>query len=124
MRRVLRELKPSSFEDIISVLALYRPGPMEFIPNFIQSKHGLKPVEYPHPDLEPLLRDTYGIIVYQEQIMHIASQMAGFSLGKRICCGGPYRRRSVKCWISSASISWKAVWAKAIRRKKRTGCTT
>ncbi|WII36193.1 DNA polymerase III subunit alpha [Paenibacillus thiaminolyticus] len=82
MRRVLRELKPSSFEDIISVLALYRPGPMEFIPNFIQSKHGLKPVEYPHPDLEPLLRDTYGIIVYQEQIMHIASQMAGFSLGE------------------------------------------
>ncbi|NKI24348.1 DNA polymerase III subunit alpha, partial [Paenibacillus dendritiformis] len=82
MRRVLRELKPSSFEDIISVLALYRPGPMEFIPNFIQSKHGLKPVEYPHPDLEPILRDTYGIIVYQEQIMHIASKMAGFSLGE------------------------------------------
>ncbi|GAC40901.1 DNA polymerase III subunit alpha [Paenibacillus popilliae] len=82
MRRVLRELKPSSFEDIVSVLALYRPGPMEFIPNYIQSKHGLKPVEYPHPDLEPILRDTYGIIVYQEQIMHIASKMAGFSLGE------------------------------------------
>ncbi|MBN3522918.1 DNA polymerase III subunit alpha [Paenibacillus apiarius] len=82
MRRVLRELKPSVFEDIVSVLALYRPGPMEFIPNYIQSKHGLKPVEYPHPDLEAILRDTYGIIVYQEQIMHIASKMAGFSLGE------------------------------------------
>lgn len=82
VRRVLREMKPSSFEDIVSVLALYRPGPMEFIPNFIQSKHGLKPVEYPHADLEPILKDTYGIIVYQEQIMQIASLMAGFSLGE------------------------------------------
>ncbi|MFD1957603.1 DNA polymerase III subunit alpha [Paenibacillus thailandensis] len=82
MRRVLRDLKPSNFEDIVSVLALYRPGPMEFIPKFIQSKHGLAPVEYPHPSLEPILSDTYGIIVYQEQIMQIASRMAGFSLGE------------------------------------------
>jgi DNA polymerase-3 subunit alpha len=82
MRRVLRELRPSSFEDIISVNALYRPGPMEFIPLFIQGKHGDIPVTYPHPSLEPILRDTYGIIVYQEQIMQIASAMAGFSLGE------------------------------------------
>ncbi|WP_028594232.1 DNA polymerase III subunit alpha [Paenibacillus assamensis] len=82
VRRVLRDLKPSVFEDIVSVLALYRPGPMEFIPNFILSKHGKQPVQYPHPDLEPILQDTYGIIVYQEQIMHIASKMAGFSLGE------------------------------------------
>ncbi|WP_010272076.1 DNA polymerase III subunit alpha [Paenibacillus senegalensis] len=82
MRRVLRELKPSEFEDIISVNALYRPGPMEFIPKYIQGKHGLIEVEYPHPSLVPILRDTYGIIVYQEQIMQIAAEMAGFSLGK------------------------------------------
>ncbi|GGF92333.1 DNA polymerase III subunit alpha [Paenibacillus aceti] len=82
MRRVLRDLKPSQFEDIISVLALYRPGPMEFIPNYISAKHGLSEVHYPHPDLEPILKDTYGIIVYQEQIMQIASRMAGFSLGE------------------------------------------
>ncbi|MDQ0110936.1 DNA polymerase III subunit alpha [Paenibacillus harenae] len=82
MRRVLRELKPSEFEDIVSVLALYRPGPMEFIPKYIQGKHGLARVEYPHPSLEPILADTYGIIVYQEQIMQIASLMAGFSLGE------------------------------------------
>jgi len=82
MRRVLRELKPSQFEDIISVLALYRPGPMEFIPKYIQGKHRQIEVEYPHPTLEPILRDTYGIIVYQEQIMQIASRMAGFSLGE------------------------------------------
>ncbi|HZG83589.1 DNA polymerase III subunit alpha [Paenibacillus sp.] len=82
MRRVLRELKPSRFEDIISVLALYRPGPMEFIPKYIAGKHGKVAVTYPHPSLEPILRDTYGIIVYQEQIMQIASTMAGFTLGE------------------------------------------
>ncbi|THF73312.1 DNA polymerase III subunit alpha [Cohnella fermenti] len=82
VRRVLKDLKPSAFEDIVSVLALYRPGPMEFIPQFIRTKHELATAEYPHPDLEPILRDTYGIIVYQEQIMQIASSMAGFSLGE------------------------------------------
>ncbi|PYI57069.1 DNA polymerase III subunit alpha [Paenibacillus flagellatus] len=82
MRRVLKELKPSKFEDIISVNALYRPGPMEFIPKYIQAKHGAVKVEYPHPSLEPILGDTYGIIVYQEQIMQIASKMAGFRLGE------------------------------------------
>lgn len=82
VRRVLRDLKPTDFEDIISVLALYRPGPMEFIPKYIQTKHGMMNAEYPHPSLVPILKDTYGIIVYQEQIMQIASQMAGFSLGQ------------------------------------------
>ncbi|MFC4776378.1 DNA polymerase III subunit alpha [Paenibacillus sp. GCM10023252] len=82
MRRVLRDLKPTEFEDIVSVLALYRPGPMEFISKYIGGKHGQLAVEYPHPALEPILSDTYGIIVYQEQIMQIASTMAGFSLGE------------------------------------------
>lgn len=82
MRRVLKDMKPSSFEDIVSVLALFRPGPMEFIPQFIRGKHGLIEVEYPHDNLKPILEDTYGIIVYQEQIMQIASVMAGFSLGQ------------------------------------------
>ncbi|WP_028548092.1 DNA polymerase III subunit alpha [Paenibacillus sp. UNC451MF] len=82
VRRVLKDLRPTEFEDIISVVALYRPGPMEFIPRYIQYKHGQHEVEYPHPTLEPILSDTYGIIVYQEQIMQIASKMAGFSLGE------------------------------------------
>lgn len=82
MRRVLRKLRPSHFEDVIAVLALYRPGPMENIPMFIDAKHGRIEVEYPHEDLKPILEDTYGIIVYQEQIMQIASKMAGFSLGE------------------------------------------
>lgn len=81
-RRVLKDLKPTGFEDIISVLALYRPGPMDFIPRFIAGKHGEAEVTFPHPDLKPILADTYGIIVYQEQIMQIASLMAGFSLGE------------------------------------------
>ncbi|NEW07768.1 DNA polymerase III subunit alpha [Paenibacillus sp. SYP-B3998] len=82
VRRVLKDLKPSVFEDIISVVALYRPGPMEFIPKYIAGKHGQVEVIYPHASLESILRDTYGIIVYQEQIMQIASAMAGFSLGE------------------------------------------
>jgi len=82
MRNVLRRLMPSNFEDIIAVLALYRPGPMQNIPLFIDAKYGRIEVEYPHEDLKSILEDTYGIIVYQEQIMQIASKMAGFNLGE------------------------------------------
>ena len=82
MRKVLMRLGPTRFEDIVAVNALYRPGPMENIPLFIDRKHGRQPIDYYHQDLEPILGDTYGVIVYQEQIMQIASQMAGFSLGE------------------------------------------
>ncbi|WP_064092608.1 DNA polymerase III subunit alpha [Rossellomorea aquimaris] len=82
MRNVLTRLKPTSFEDIVAVNALYRPGPMENIPLYIKRKHGEETVEYPHPDLKSILEMTYGVIVYQEQIMQIASKMAGFSLGE------------------------------------------
>lgn len=82
MRNVLRELIPNKFADIVAVVALYRPGPMEQIPVFINSKHGREPFHYPHPVLEPILKETYGVIVYQEQIMEIAATMAGFSLGQ------------------------------------------
>ncbi|HEY8450492.1 MAG TPA: DNA polymerase III subunit alpha, partial [Bacillota bacterium] len=81
MREMLRDLKPSNIEDIIAAVALYRPGPMQFIPDFIRSKHEGN-VRYLHPDLEPILKDTYGIMVYQEQVMQVASKIAGFSLGK------------------------------------------
>ena len=82
MRNVLKRLKPNSFEDIVAVNALYRPGPMENIPTYIKRKHGGEKVDYPLPDLKPILEMTYGVIVYQEQIMQIASKMAGFSLGE------------------------------------------
>ncbi|NPC93715.1 DNA polymerase III subunit alpha [Bacillus sp. WMMC1349] len=82
MRNVLQKLKPSNLEDIVAVNALYRPGPMENIPLYIKRKHGQAPILYPHEDLTDILKDTYGVIVYQEQIMMIASQMAGFKLGE------------------------------------------
>lgn len=82
MRRVLREVKPSKFEDIVAVLALFRPGPMEFISDFVAAKHGRREVTYLHPVLEPILKETYGFILYQEQIMQIASKVAGFTLGE------------------------------------------
>ncbi|MCM3619433.1 DNA polymerase III subunit alpha [Sutcliffiella horikoshii] len=82
MKKVLTKLKPTNLEDIVAVNALYRPGPMEQIPLFIDRKHGRKQVEYPHPDLIPILEKTFGVIVYQEQIMQIAALMAGFSLGE------------------------------------------
>lgn len=82
MRNVLSKLKPSEFEDIVAVNALYRPGPMENIPTYIAVKHGKQRATYPHPDLKPILEKTYGVIVYQEQIMQITSRMADFSLGE------------------------------------------
>ena len=82
MRSVLRDLMPNKFEDIIAVVALYRPGPMEQIPVFVESKHGKREIKYAHPVLEPILNETYGVIVYQEQIMEIAARMAGFTLGQ------------------------------------------
>lgn len=82
MRRYLKELKPSSFEDLIAMVSLYRPGPMQYIPEFIDRKFWRKIVEYPHPSLEEILKPTYGIAVYQEQIMQLVQAFAGFSLGE------------------------------------------
>ncbi|QNF26478.1 DNA polymerase III subunit alpha [Metabacillus elymi] len=82
MRSVLKRLKPTSLEDIVAVNALYRPGPMENIPLYIERKHQKSSVHYLHPALEPILHSTYGVIVYQEQIIEIASTIAGFTLGE------------------------------------------
>lgn len=82
MKRYLKDLKPTSFEDIIAMGALYRPGPMQFIPDYIAGKHGLRKVKYVHDDLKPILEKTYGIAVYQEQILQIAQKFAGFTLGE------------------------------------------
>jgi DNA polymerase-3 subunit alpha len=79
MRRTIREMQPTEFRDIVAVLALYRPGPMQFIPNYISRKFGREEVTYHHPALEPILAETYGIIVYQEQIIRIASELAGYT---------------------------------------------
>ncbi|MFP3897337.1 MAG: DNA polymerase III subunit alpha [Anaerolineales bacterium] len=79
MRRILRDMQPSRFEEVVAILALYRPGPMQFIPNYIDRKFEREEVSYRHPSLEPILEETYGIIVYQEQIIQIASDLAGYS---------------------------------------------
>jgi len=82
MKRYLKLLKPTELEDIIAMVALYRPGPMDWIPDFIARKHGQKKMSYLHPNLEPILSKTYGVAVYQEQVMQIARDLAGFSMGE------------------------------------------
>jgi len=82
MRKYLKQLKPTNLEDLIAMNALYRPGPMDNIPTFVNRKHGREPVVYPHPMLEEILSNTYGIMVYQEQIMQVAQKMANYSLGQ------------------------------------------
>ena len=81
MKRYLKLLKPTVIEDIIAMVALYRPGPMDWIPDFISGKHGRK-IKYVHPKLEPILKNTYGVAVYQEQVMQIARDLAGFTMGE------------------------------------------
>ena len=82
MKRYLRELRPTNFEDIIAMVSLYRPGPMEWIPDYIAARHGRKKTTYAHPSLEPILKTTHGIAIYQEQILQIAQVFGGFSLGE------------------------------------------
>jgi len=82
MRRYLQELKPTQFEDIIAMLSLYRPGPMEFIPSFINRKRGKEKIIYLHPKLKPILENTYGICIFQEQLMKIAHDLGGFSMAE------------------------------------------
>ena len=82
MRRYIKELEPTNFSDIAAMVALYRPGPMEQIPTFIKAKQGVIPAHYPHPSLKEILEETYGVIVYQEQVLFIAQALAGYSLGQ------------------------------------------
>ncbi len=82
MRDALRQLRPTAIEDIIALVALYRPGPMSNIPHYCAVKHGREPADYLHPKLEPVLKETYGVIIYQEQVMEIAKLLSGYSLGE------------------------------------------
>ena len=98
MQKYLRELQPSTFEDLIAMNALYRPGPMDYIPDFIDRKHGRKPIEYDIPVMEKYLKDTYGITVYQEQVMLLSRLLADFTRGE----SDAFVRR----WVRSCVISW------------------
>ena len=77
MKDMLKQAKPDCFEDIVALVALYRPGPMDLIPDFCKRKHGQQRIQYPHPSTESILKETYGIAVYQEQVMQIAQTVAG-----------------------------------------------
>ena len=83
MQDLARQLHLDKFEEIIAVGALYRPGPMDMIPSFINRKHGREPIENDHPWMKDILAETYGIMVYQEQVMQIASKLANFTFGRR-----------------------------------------
>src|SRR5699024_8618341 len=78
--RLLKDAKPDRFEDIVALNALYRPGPMDLIPSFVARKQGTETVNYPDPRVEPILKDTYGIMVYQEQVMQMAQIIGGYTL--------------------------------------------
>ncbi|MCA1949158.1 MAG: DNA polymerase III subunit alpha [Treponema sp.] len=82
MQSILKQAKPNKIEDLIALNALYRPGPMAYIPQFVDSKWGRRPIEYPDPCLEGILKETYGVIVYQEQVMQVAQIIGGYSLGQ------------------------------------------
>src|SRR5258707_1889962 len=82
MRRMLLDMRPQNFEDVSAGVALFRPGPMVNIPAFVARKQGGEPIEYMHERLEPILRDTYGVMIYQEQVMMAARELAGFTLSE------------------------------------------
>ena len=100
MRRHISELKPSNVGEIAAMVALYRPGPMAHIPRFVRCKHGMEEIQYPHPALEPILKETFGVIVYQDQVLLIVRAVAGFSLGQadilRKAMGKKIREEMVK----------------------------
>ncbi|MFT5540598.1 MAG: DNA polymerase-3 subunit alpha, partial [Alphaproteobacteria bacterium] len=103
MRDVLRNLRPDTFEDIIALVALYRPGPMDNIPRYIACKHGREKPDYLHPSLEGLLKETFGVMIYQEQVMQIAQELSGYSLG-----GADILRRAMGKKIKSEMESERA----------------
>jgi DNA polymerase III subunit alpha len=112
MQRAARDLKPSSFEDIIALVSLYRPGPMELIPEYCARKRGDLKVEYLHPDMEPVLSATYGVFVYQEQVMQMSQRLAGYTLG-----GADLLRRAMGKKIASEMQKQRAVFTEgAIKR--------
>ena len=98
MSRWIKRLEPRTLNDVSAMIALYRPGPMEHIPRFIDAKTGRQPIKYPHPDLQEILQETYGVIVYQDQVLQIAQRFAGYSLAERILSARRWARRWRRSW--------------------------
>ena len=105
MQGMLKDAKPTRLEDLIALNALYRPGPMDLIPSFVARKHGREVIEYPHPLVAEMLSETYGIMVYQEQVMQTAQILGGYSAwAAQTCCAAPWAKRRPKRWPSTAQI--------------------
>ena len=117
MRQVVMELKPDCLEDIIALVALYRPGPMAQIPTFIAGKHGKRKVAFAHPSLEPILRETHGVIVYQEQVMWIAQQLAGLSMGAAEKLLYAMRKKNLQAMESSKEAFAQGAAAHGVSKK-------
>ncbi len=118
MRSYLKDLKPTNIEDLIAMNALYRPGPMEFIPTYIKRKHGKEKVEYPHPLLEDILKPTFGIMVYQEQIMQAAQIMGGFSLGRADLLRRAMGKKKVDIMEQEEALFIEGAASKGVEKKK------
>ncbi|GIT04499.1 MAG: hypothetical protein CM1200mP28_17580 [Deltaproteobacteria bacterium] len=111
MKRLVANMQPSSFEDIVAILALYRPGPLGsgMVEDYVQCKHGRKKVVYPHPLMEDILRETYGEIVYQEQIIQWYRSWLVFHWVRQICCAERSAKSPLKFWLNNVPNLWKVV---------------
>jgi len=121
MRDILRRYQPTRLEDLTALNALYRPGPIQggMIDDFINRKHGKKKVTYDLPELKEILEETYGVILYQEQVMQIANRLAGFSLGEADILRRAMERRIAKKWPLSAKSFWRAARSEKFPQKSR-----
>lgn len=119
MRSLLKDLRPTTFEDIVAVLALYRPGPLKtgMVEDFVNRKHGRSKVNYPHPALESILKETYGTIVYQEQVMGIASELAGFSMAEADVLRKAISKKEHSVWMEQKKKFIQGAMAKGIEEK-------
>ena len=102
MKNFMKELKPQSLEDVIAGISLYRPGPMDFIPQYIRGKNRPDTIKYDCPQLEPILKPTYGCIVYQEQVMQIVRNLAGYTLGRSDLVRRAMSKKKRLLWRRSA----------------------
>jgi DNA polymerase III subunit alpha len=120
MKDLLVRMKPESFADVTALVALYRPGPLDsgMVDDFVERKHGRKTVEYMLPDLEPILQETYGVIVYQEQVMKIASALASYTMAEADGLRKAMGKKIAAMMASTASGLSRARWETAMKRKK------
>ena len=124
MRDVLRRYKPETVADLTALNALYRPGPMQMIDDFVERKWGRKQVQYELPELEALLNETLGVIVYQEQVMQIANVLAGYSLGEADLLRRAMEKKILWRWPDNATVLFRERWIENSRRKRSTISST